>query len=232
MAASSSKKVFQVAVIVYNSADILDYGSPVEILSHVNYNTDLANPEPAFKVHLIGDSKAIRTGDVPLVVVPDMTFAEAHEMLDDFDILVIPGGSPPLIMKMATSDSSETRFIREFATTEQKGRTEERIVFSVCTGSLFLGATGALSGLRATSHHLALDMLKGLDGTIEVVDSTKDGRAHRYVDGGVNKAGVRVVTAGGVTCGLDGSLYVAELKVGREGPEYTARMSEYNWNRG
>ena len=90
---------------------------------------------------------------------------------------------------------------------------------------------GTLSGLRATSHHTTLGDLKRLDRSIEVIDSTADGRARRYVDGGVNKAGVRIITAGGVTCGLDASLYVAELKVGRELAENWANMNEYEWKR-
>ena len=96
---------------------------------------------------------------------------------------------------------------------------------------MFLGAVGALSGLRATSHHTTLDTFKKFDGSIEIVDRTANGRARRYVDGGTNKAGVRIVTAGGVTCGLDASLYVAELKVGLGPAEACANMNEYEWKR-
>lgn len=75
-----------------------------------------------------------------------------------------------------------------------------------------------------------MDTLKKFDGSIEIVDSTANGRARRYVDGGTNKAGVRIVTAGGVICGLDASLYVAELKVGL-GPEAYANINKYEWKR-
>ena len=137
---------------------------------------------------------------------------------------------------MATGSGPEKRFIEAFTTQPRPGSltteaNEERIALSICDGSLFLAAVGALSGLAATSHHTTLEELRGLDPSIEVVDSTARGGERRYVDGGVNGAGVRLVTAGGVTCGLDAALYVVEVRVGREEAEGWARMNEYEWRR-
>ena len=110
--------------------------------------------------------------------------------------------------------------------------TSEKIIFSICTGALLLGAAGVLTGLKATTHHIALDILRGQDKSIEVISSvSSEGKPSRYVDGGVNRQGKRVVTAGGVTCGLDGALYVAELKAGREPAEMTAKILEHNWQK-
>lgn len=79
---------------------------------------------------------------------------------------------------------------------------------------------------------MALDLLRSQDKSIEVVSSvSSEGKPSRYVDGGMNKQGKRVVTAGGVTCGLDGALYVAELKAGREPAEMTAGILEHNWQK-
>ena len=230
--ASNFQKVYQVAVILFSGADLLDFASPVGILSHINYSRDPYAFSPAFEIHHIARNlDAIPIGESKTSISPDMTLEEAYEKLDDFDILVIPGGPPSLVQSMATSNGPEVRFIKQFSTQPGKEGREERIAFSICDGSLFLGAIGALSGLRATSHHLVLDDLKELDGSIEVIDSTADGRARRYVDGGVNTAGVRIVTAGGVSCGSDASLYVAELKVGRNLAEDWAERNEYVWNR-
>lgn len=41
----------------------------------------------------------------------------------------------------------------------------------------------------------------------------------------------REITYRGVSCGLDASLYVAELKAGREAAEYLANVMEYAWKR-
>lgn len=230
--ASNSNNIYQVAVILFPGADLLDFASPVGVLSHINYSESPDAFSPAFKIHhLARERRAIAVGEAGTSINPDMTFDEAHDKLDYFDILVIPGGPPSLIQSMAAADAPEAQFVKLFTTQPRRAGGEERIAFSICDGSLFLAAAGALSNLRATSHHLMLGALKELDGSIHVIDSTADGRARRYVDGGVNQAGVRMVTAGGVTCGLDASLYVVELKVGRQLAEKWAERNEYEWKR-
>jgi len=69
------------------------------------------------------------------------------------------------------------------------------IVGSVCTGAMLLAATGIVSGRRATTHHLAIDDLRAAGA--EVVEA-------RFVDDG------DVVSAGGVTSGLDLALHLVE----------------------
>lgn len=79
---------------------------------------------------------------------------------------------------------------------------------------------------------MALDLLRETDTSIEVVSSVSEDKApRRYVDGGVNRQGKRVITAGGVTCGMDGALYIAEMKAGRQAAEFVATMSEHEWKR-
>ena len=94
-----------------------------------------------------------------------------------------------------------------------------------------VAATGVLKGLKATTHHRVLDMLKRIDASIDVVATVGEQAVGRYVDGGLNESGVRVVTTGGVTCGIDAALYVAELKVGRDQAEFVARLEEHEWKR-
>ena len=70
---------------------------------------------------------------------------------------------------------------------------------SVCTGSLVLAAAGLLKGLRATSHWLALDVLRkyGAEPTTE-----------RVVRQG------KIITAAGVSAGIDMALTLAALECG------------------
>ena len=227
-----AKKVYQVGVVLFDGVDLLDFAAPVGILSDIKYRTEFATNQSAFKIyHIATEARTIRVGEARTCVTPDMLLEEAYAKLDDLDILVIPGGPPGIVLGLATSNGPEVRFIREFTTQAHAARREERMAFSICDGSLFLAAVGALSSMRATSHHTTLDDLKKLDGSVEVVDSTADDRARRYVDSGVNKAGVRIVTAGGVTCGLDASLYVAALKVGHDLAEEWATRNEYEWKK-
>ena len=74
--------------------------------------------------------------------------------------------------------------------------TSARYVFSVCTGALLLGAAGLLQGVRATTHWASFHLLPYF-GAVPV-----DARV--VVDG-------KMVSAAGVTAGLDGALRLAAL---------------------
>jgi transcriptional regulator GlxA family with amidase domain len=86
------------------------------------------------------------------------------------------------------------------------------IVGSVCTGAMLLAATGLTAGRRATTHHLAMDDLRASGA--EVVEA-------RFVDDG------DIVTAGGVTSGLDLALHLVERFAGSDVADRVAAEVEY-----
>ena len=86
------------------------------------------------------------------------------------------------------------------------------IVGSVCTGAMLLAATGLTAGRRMTTHHLAIDDLRASGA--EIVEG-------RFVDDG------DIVSAGGVTSGIDLALHLAERFAGSEIAERVAREIEY-----
>ena len=110
-------------------------------------------------------------------VKPHLTFADCPT---DLDLLLVPGG---LTGTLAAIADDETRnFIAE------QGK-RAKMVGSVCTGSLLLGAAGLLKGRRATSHWQTLELLKEVGATPV---------AERVVYDGTER-----VTAAGVSAGLD-----------------------------
>jgi putative intracellular protease/amidase len=72
---------------------------------------------------------------------------------------------------------------------------------SVCTGSLLLGAAGLLRGLEATTHWTVMDELRGLGAKPA---------ARRVVEQG------KIVTAAGVSSGIDMALMLAARIAGPE----------------
>jgi len=86
------------------------------------------------------------------------------------------------------------------------------IVGSVCTGAMLLAATGLSAGRRMTTHHLAIEDLRASGA--EVVEA-------RFVDDG------DIVSAGGVTSGLDLALHLVERLADGEIAERVAREIEY-----
>jgi len=86
---------------------------------------------------------------------------------------------------------------------------------SVCTGSLLLAKAGLLEGARATTHHEVFEELAALAPDTEIV------RNERFVDNG------QVITSGGISAGIDMSLYVIEQIYGKDAAQKTAAYMEY-----
>ncbi len=83
----------------------------------------------------------------------------------------------------------------------------------MCTGSLLLGAAGVLEGLEATSHWLELEAL-GEYGA-------------RPTDSRVVEQG-KVITAAGVSAGIDMALTLAGRIAGKEFAETVQLIIEYD----
>ena len=143
---------------------------------------------PGWEVRFVGTSKGtVRTDSGALGLSVDYSLDEVTEP----DMLLVPGGEG---CEVAMEDGAVLSWLR---------RADERTKWttSVCTGSLVLGAAGLLDGKRATSHWLFLDRLGELGA---------DPVGGRFVEDG------KVVTAAGVSAGIDMALHL----VGREaGPE-------------
>ncbi len=83
-----------------------------------------------------------------------------------------------------------------------------------CTGSLLLASAGLLRNRRATTHWGALDLLAGLDPSIQVE------RAQRVVSDGI-------VSSAGVAAGIDMALGIVETFFGKAVADDTAHYIEY-----
>jgi transcriptional regulator GlxA family with amidase domain len=149
-----------------------------------------------FQVYLVGlDRSPVRTqGGV--TVLPEFTLEDCPPP----DITVIPGGN----MQPVTGQKDVLAWVR-------KNSSEHQIVLSVCTGAFVLAEAGLLDGRVATTHHFGHDEL-ARDYPGVTVD-----RKARYVDSG------RIVTAAGVSAGIDAALHLVERLAGREEADWTAK---------
>lgn len=127
-------------------------------------------------------------------------------------MLVILGGSSGPILE---GNTEPIHLIKAFSELPPKADGKERILFSVCTGSLFLGAAGTLDGLTATTHPYYMDTFKRVTnekGTTKIVGD-------RFVvnkSGAGGKKGLKVVTAGGVSSGIDAAVWIVGYLLGDE----------------
>jgi transcriptional regulator GlxA family with amidase domain len=84
---------------------------------------------------------------------------------------------------------------------------------SVCTGALILGAAGILRGLQATTHWGAMDALAKFGAKPVSERVVRDGR---------------VITAAGVSAGIDMALRLAALVAGEQVAQTIQLMIEYD----
>jgi transcriptional regulator GlxA family with amidase domain len=134
---------------------------------------------------------------------------EPDGILDEPDLLVVPGGGWNDRDEAGAWAEAERGAVPDaIAATHERGAT----LASVCTGGMLLSRAGVLDGRPAVTHHGALEDLRATDA--EVVDA-------RVVDDG------DVVTAGGVTSGIDLALSLVEREFGVELAEGIAREMEY-----
>jgi cyclohexyl-isocyanide hydratase len=129
--------------------------------------------------------------------------ARIHPALDAYDVLVVPGG---LATRALATDPAIATYLRTFP--------KNRLIASVCTGALLLGAAGRLEGLRATTHASALDALEAY-GARAV--------RRRVADE------LQVVTAGGVTAGIDLGLHLVSRLTDHETATRIAQQMEATW---
>jgi cyclohexyl-isocyanide hydratase len=139
---------------------------------------------PESTTHIIAKSQAPVPSDCGLGLVPTHTFANCPPL----DLICIPGGVSGVIG--AISDRETIEFVRR-----QAGGA--KYVTSVCTGAFILGVAGLLKGRRVTTHWAYTDLLPLIGATYEKARVVKDGN---------------VITAGGVTSGIDfGLSVIAEI---------------------
>jgi transcriptional regulator GlxA family with amidase domain len=105
------------------------------------------------------------------------------------DVLVFPGG---IGTRTLMHDEPTLDWVRSAHETS-------RYTTSVCTGALVLGAAGLLEGLDATTHWMSRPLLAGLGA--------------RAVEQRVVEQG-RIVTAAGVSAGIDMALTLADRIAG------------------
>ena len=132
---------------------------------------------PGAKVHVVSkDGAAVKT-DCGFSILPRSGLAQCPQA----DVLCVPGGHG---VRDAIADQVIGDFVR------QQGKGADYIT-SVCTGAFILGAAGLLQGKKATCHWAYTQLLPLFGAMHQPTRVVHDGN---------------VITAGGVTSGIDFAL--------------------------
>ena len=158
---------------------------------------------PGATVTFVGEETGeIRSDNGFLGLTVDATFDDVPSP----DVVVVPGGvgTRPLM----APGSAIHDWLR-------KAHETSRYTTSVCTGSLVLGAAGLLDGLTATTHWSTYDELRSLGA------EPTGQRVVEHLDR-------RIITAAGVSSGIDMALRLAELLVDADAARAMQLMIEYD----
>jgi putative intracellular protease/amidase len=151
-----------------------------------------------FVGHQLGE---VRSDNGMLGAMVDKSFAEVPRP----DVVVFPGG---IGTRVLLNDDEVLDWVRE-------AHNHTTFTTSVCTGSLVLAAAGLLTGLTATTHWRAVELFTSLGA--------------KYVPQRVvEHLPERLITAAGVSSGIDMALRLVELLVGRDAAEASQLMIEYD----
>jgi transcriptional regulator GlxA family with amidase domain len=198
-----------VDVLLYDGFDELDGIGPYEVFDYaLGYAAEGEDRAGRVRYVTLDErdrvtaSHGTRVGVDGVLPEPDAT--------DVPDLLVVPGGGWNARDEEASAwaEAQKGDVPRALADHHAAGTR----IASVCTGSMLLAEAGVTDGRRAVTHAGAIDELR--DSGAEVVDA-------RVVDDG------DLLSAGGVTSGIDLALYVVEREFGREVADRVATVIEY-----
>jgi transcriptional regulator GlxA family with amidase domain len=181
----------QIAIVVYPGFTALDFIGPYEVLRN------LPDAEVRFVWHEAGP---IAADSGVLLVGATHTFDETPSP----DIVLVPGG-------ITTFDHARDEKLLDWV---RRADATSTWTTSVCSGSVILAAAGLLEAKRATSHWMAVPMLKTF-GVTPVGDE-------RIVREG------KTVTAAGVSAGIDLGLWLAGQIVGEAKAKAIQLTIEYD----
>jgi putative intracellular protease/amidase len=160
------------------------------------------NGQPAFRIYTVSEKTDPITTAMGMSVNPAFTFDRAPKP----DVLVVPGGG----VDAHLDNPAYLRWLRSSAK-------DAEVVLSVCNGAFFLARAGLLDGLEATTFAGLIDELKIAAPKTKVVSD------RRFVDNG------KIVTAAGLSSGIDGALHVIEKLYGKGTAQVAAVGMEYDW---
>lgn len=196
-----------VAILIFNDVEVLDFAGPFEVFSITGKRSNL---DP-FNVYTVAETSP--------VLARNQLSINPHYLLSDCpppDILIVPGGGgyhadgTPYGTRKEIDNQRLLDWIKQYSQTTEK-------LLSVCTGALLLAKIGLLEDKVATTHQGAI---------VQLSEMLSKGQVYPEARIADNES---VVLSGGISAGIDMSLYVVSQLLGLETAQETAQYMEYDW---
>lgn len=191
-----------IGILIFDDAEELDFVGPYEVFTMSNEVNGWRGKDGRDKVVLISQDGTPVTCAKGMVISAHCSLADAPAL----DVLLIPGGQ-------GTRKEVENATLMAWVTAVAQNC---EWVTSVCTGALLLTAAGPARGKRVTTHLGFIQTLRERNEASEVLENI------RYVRDG------NVVTAAGVSAGIDMALWLVGQMHGEDQARLTQRGMEYD----
>ena len=189
-----------VAIFIFDDVEVLDFAGPFEVF---NVTGEVVDPSP-FNTYTVALTEEPIKARGELIIQPHYTIDKCPTP----DIILLPGGDG---RRRLMKDERILKWISKHSNNLEK-------LLSVCTGAFYIAHCGLLNGLSATTHHGAFAEFKETFTDVELIEDK------RYVENG------KIITAGGISAGIDMSLYVVEQLLGKEILALTLEEMEWQWH--
>ena len=195
-----SDKQRNVAIFIFDGVEVLDFAGPFEVFKVTGEVNDLA----PFNTYFVALTEEPIKALVKLSINPQYSIDSCPTP----DIILLPGGDG---RRRLMKDERVLGWIARHVDNLEK-------LLSVCTGAFYIAHSGLLNELSATTHHGAFSEFRETFPDIELIED------QRYVENG------KIITAGGISAGIDMSLYVIEQLLGEEKLALTLEEMEWQWH--
>lgn len=189
-----------VGIYIYDNAEVLDFSGPFEVFSTA---ARVSGNADLFRVFLIGETGEAVIARAGFKVIPNYSIVN-HPPLD---LLVVVGG-------VHTGEMEKNNVMAWLE--QQHGRVP--LIATVCTGIFLLAKATDLSGAKVATHWEDIPDLRKQFPQLDVQENA------RWIDEGA------LVSSGGISAGIDMSLYLVSRLQNRDLALKTARQMEYHWN--
>lgn len=187
-----------IGILLFPDVEELDAVGPWEVLSFWTRTW----PDDGWRVFTFAED----SGEIRCAKGLFIRAEQSEGQHPKLDVLIYPGGQGT---RVQLRDSNRLDWVR-------RRRDDGTLMTSVCTGSLVYAAAGILAGRPATTHWASLDLLADIDPSIDVQ------RQARFVDSGA------VITAAGVSAGIDMALHLVARLAGAERARQVRRGIQYD----
>jgi len=196
---TSPKKI---GILIFDGVEELDFVGPFEVFGMSNEVFGLQGKAVPDELILISEDGQPIVGAKGMKFIPDASINDINAL----DVLLIPGGQ-------GTRREMTNKALLEWVV---KISATATWVTSVCTGALLYAAAGLTHGKRITTHWGSLKLLAEIDSKANVLSH------RRYVRDG------NLVTAAGVSAGIDMALWLTGQRYTPEHARNTQRAMEYD----